>query len=214
MKTDTVNKETLQFISDVEQLRRNGVFKRDSELVTMLDWDKSNMSLVLNKHRNVPKEKLQKFANLFSNSLHNPAEANNKTVTLYDNIVATGGKMESLNNNEGKSKIQLGDVFKDATGAMWVHGHSMYPDYENGCMVGFREIKDHSIIAYNEVYIIVTDEMCLIKRINKCKDNPKCVIASSINEKFEPFEIPRDKIRSLFLVLGKISRAQMSNLNF
>lgn len=100
MENDTVNNETIQFIKDVETLRRKGLFKRDAELVTILEWDKSNMSLVLNKRRNVPKEKLKKFALKFAHELKDTIridELATKTPTIEELIESKNYVIRLLN---------------------------------------------------------------------------------------------------------------------
>lgn len=153
------------------------------------------------------------------NSLTEPKKSNQ--VPFHQDVVLTATATESYN---GKIShpifINLGDAFSDATGAMQVSGHSMYPTYENGCIVGYREVNDKTFFLPGEVYIIGTPDMQVIKRVQK-SDIKGCILLTSDNEekrkdgrfRYEDKDVEIDRIRFMAIVLGKISRIQMKLIN-
>ncbi len=107
--------------------------------------------------------------------------------------------------------------FEDCDFAVPVFGHSMYPTYENGSIIMCKKINDKSLIVFGEAYLIVTRDYRMVKRLQKT-DNIGSVLACSDNEeertktgkkKFEPVEVPIDKILHLYLVKGVIKRNQL-----
>lgn len=138
-------------------------------------------------------------------------------VPYYHDILVTAGNVESYNESHSNiSYVNLGDAFNDATGALQVSGHSMYPTYENGSIVGYREVIDKGLILYGEVYILGTKDYQIIKRVQKNSKKGFILVTSDNVEdrsgegrRYEPFDIAIDKIIFLALVLGKISRNQM-----
>jgi phage repressor protein C with HTH and peptisase S24 domain len=140
-------------------------------------------------------------------------------IPLYD-ISAIGGRqydadMTAVSNPAGM--VDTGDWFLDATAAMSVQGESMSPEYKPGSIVALKEVKDWQIIMYGEDYVIETDEIRVIKRIQH-SDHTNTLMACSINmEEYEngplkghlvhePFEIPLESIRRMYLVLGEVRR--------
>ena len=119
--------------------------------------------------------------------------------------------------------IDTGDWFQDATAAMRVQGDSMSPEYKSGSIVALRQINDQRIIMYGEDYVVETDEIRVIKRLQRA-DDPAYLMACSVNQDqwesgpmkghliHEPFEIPRSSIRRLFLVLGEVRRNHSCNI--
>ena len=146
-------------------------------------------------------------------------------IPLYD-LNAIGGRQyeaDMVPASAPTEMIDTGDWFQDATAAMRVQGDSMSPEYKSGSIVALRQINDSRIIMYGEDYVIETDEIRVIKRLQR-SDDPSCLMACSVNTEqwetgpmkgrliHEPFEIPKDSIRRLFLVLGEVRRNHSCNI--
>ena len=85
-----------------------------------------------------------------------------------------------------------------------VKGESMYPKYSSGDVVSCRTLKESSFIQWNKVHIIATREQgILIKRIKPCKDK-YALTAISENNDYPPFDIPKNEITGIALVIGVI----------
>ena len=83
-------------------------------------------------------------------------------------------------------------------------GSSMYPKYSNGDILACRKIKDILFFQWGKVYVIDSSQGCLVKRVFE-HENPEMVLLVSDNkEKYPPFAIPKNDIRSLSIVLGVI----------
>lgn len=85
-----------------------------------------------------------------------------------------------------------------------VKGSSMYPKYSSGDIIACRKLNDSKFIQWNKCYVIATTEQgLLIKRIRQC-EKPDFLLAVSENKEYQPFEIPRDEITGVALVIGVI----------
>lgn len=106
--------------------------------------------------------------------------------------------------------------FEDCELALPVFGHSMYPTYENGCIIICKRIHDMDVINYGEVYLVVTKEQRLLKRIRKSEERGSLLLVSDNYEaqkegkaRYEPFDLPKSKIQRLYIVKGSIRRNQI-----
>lgn len=146
-------------------------------------------------------------------------------IPFYDAIAVAGRK--SVANMEAVTvpaeMINPGDWYIDATCAMRVYDESMVPEYRPGSVVALKEVYDKRLIIPGEDYVIETPEYRVIKRLQKA-DDKTCWLACSVNQEIweqgphkgklihEPFEIPIDLVRRIFLVLGEIRRKQCGNI--
>lgn len=86
-----------------------------------------------------------------------------------------------------------------------VGGSSMYPKYSNGDLLACKKVPAITFFQWGKVYVLDTVQGALVKRIFPDNDNPDCVICQSDNkEKYPPFSLPKEEIRSLSIVLGVI----------
>ena len=85
-----------------------------------------------------------------------------------------------------------------------VKGSSMYPKYNSGDIVACKRLPMGDIFfQWNKVYVLDTDQGPLIKRVKPGSDKEHVLIVSD-NERYEPFELPLDRIYHVALVIGVI----------
>lgn len=85
-----------------------------------------------------------------------------------------------------------------------VKGNSMYPKYSSGDIIACRKLHDSKFIQWNKCYVIATSEQgLLVKRIRQ-SDQPDHLLAVSDNKEYQPFDIPKDEITGIALVIGVI----------
>lgn len=146
-------------------------------------------------------------------------------IPFYD-AIAVAGRMSGANMEAvtvPAEMINPGDWYMDATCAMRVYDESMIPEYRPGSVVALKEVYDKRLIIPGEDYVIETPEYRVIKRLQKA-DDKTCWLACSVNQEIweqgphkgklihEPFEIPINLVRRVFLVLGEIRRKQCGNI--
>lgn len=148
----------------------------------------------------------------YFNNLKPVSTTNEPTIPYYD-IDVSAGSIEMFEKRENVVERIMVGGFEDCTFAVSVYGESMYPNYASGNIVVCKEIKDKSLILYGESYLIVTEDYRMIKRVAKGDTESSIVLVSDNQEltkagylKYQAFTIPKDKIRKLYLVKGKIER--------
>jgi phage repressor protein C with HTH and peptisase S24 domain len=94
-------------------------------------------------------------------------------------------------------------TFRDAEFLMAVKGSSMYPKYSNGDIVACKKLPPDAFFQWNKVYALDTEQGVLIKRIKKGGDDEHLLIVSE-NDRYDPFELHRSKVRAVAIVIGVI----------
>lgn len=95
-------------------------------------------------------------------------------------------------------------TFKGAEFLISVKGSSMYPKYNIGDIVACKRLPmDDIFFQWNKVYVLDTDQGPLIKRVKPGSDKEHVLIVSD-NERYEPFELPLNRIYHVALVIGVI----------
>lgn len=95
-------------------------------------------------------------------------------------------------------------TFKGAEFLISVKGSSMYPKYNSGDIVACKRLPmDDIFFQWNKVYVLDTDQSPLIKRVKPGSDKEHVLIVSD-NERYEPFELPLNRIYHVALVIGVI----------
>lgn len=167
--------------------------------------------------------RLEKYLHKLAHYNESPSTANHpepiykKTVPVYD-LQAQGSNVMSFDDDLTelpKSYVQV-PGFEDCSFAVYVWNHSMYPTYENGCMVIVKEIKRKEAIQYGSVYLVITDEQRVVKRLYEDEDPNQILLASDNPEvrkdgkvKYPAYRVRKDLIRKLFLVKGTIKRTEI-----
>lgn len=137
---------------------------------------------------------------------HSPGET--RLIPFYDAVAVGGRAMLADQHAVGtpSDMIDPGTFLRAATGSLRVYGHSMFPKYPAGCIVAYREA-DIDVIAWGEDYVIELSDRRVIKRIEKgaLQDIVNAVSYNKSEEYvYATMEIPKAKIKRLFMVLGKI----------
>jgi transcriptional regulator with XRE-family HTH domain len=107
--------------------------------------------------------------------------------------------------------------YRGAKFAISIAGDAMYPSISSGSLVICKEITDKSLIMYGEIYLIVTADYRIVKRVKK-SNKKGYIIAVSDNHNghsdpdgktYANVDIPIEKIKFLYLVTGSIKRHQI-----
>lgn len=86
-----------------------------------------------------------------------------------------------------------------------VSGSSMYPKYSSGDILACKKVTDILFVQWGKVYVIDSSQGALVKRIFEDKENPEHIICvSDNNEKYPPFSMPKNDIRSLSVVVASL----------
>lgn len=85
-------------------------------------------------------------------------------------------------------------------------GDSMLPLIASGDRIVIRKIESWDYFNYGQVYLIITAEYRLIKRVRRHpKDNENLILLRSENSEFDDIDLPRKEIIHLFVVENILS---------
>lgn len=92
-----------------------------------------------------------------------------------------------------------------------VGGSSMYPKYSSGDILACKKIYDIHFFQWGKIYVIDSSQGQMIKRICEHEDTERIWLVSdnkeklsNDKEKYAPFSIHREEIRSLSIVVGAV----------
>lgn len=120
-------------------------------------------------------------------------------------VAGFGSSDFSLSSQDVKSSYVI-PKFKDCKidFMIEIRGTSMYPKYNSGDVIACTIIRESNFIQWNKVHLIATREQgLLVKRIKKSSTSDK-ITAVSDNPDYDPFEIPKEEITGIALVVGII----------
>ncbi len=85
-----------------------------------------------------------------------------------------------------------------------VRGNSMYPKYNSGDVVACCIIQESRFIQWNKPHVIATMEQgILVKRLLQGSSDDTLVLKSD-NKDYPPFEVPKEEITGIALIVGVI----------
>lgn len=85
-----------------------------------------------------------------------------------------------------------------------VSGSSMYPKYSSGDILACRKIVEVTFIQWGKIYVIDSQQGAMVKRLFPIEGDDEHVLCKSDNPNYLPFELPKNEIRSLSIVVGAI----------
>lgn len=94
-------------------------------------------------------------------------------------------------------------LFKGADFLIQINGDSMQPKYYSGDIVACRRLRIDTFFQWNRSYVIDSEQGILLKRILPGRDEQHLTLVSE-NTAYPPFELLRDEIYSIALVVGVI----------
>lgn len=120
-------------------------------------------------------------------------------------VEAMAGALSGLNQTimEYQCDHYVIPMFKGAEFLIQVKGDSMLPKYYSGDIVACKRLPMDTFFQWNRTYVIDSEQGALIKKIKPGKDEKHITLVSE-NPEYEPFELAREQIYSLALVIGVV----------
>lgn len=129
-----------------------------------------------------------------------PEYSKTDAIPVYD-IDVTAGCLElsrEVTSDRIIGSINMPSLRRDCI-IVRVNGDSMSPTIADGAFVAIRPITDPTCIFWGQIYVIVTDDFRMVKYMRRHPD-PNMVILRSDNQDYDDMEVPREKIRRLYIV--------------
>ena len=127
-------------------------------------------------------------------------------IPLYDGVAAENRHLKFWEEEEHiLDVIPKKFGMRDCDAAIHIYGNSMYPLYMPGDIILLKEIKEHSLVSYGRVYVVITEEHRFIKYIMPASDSA-CLLLRSENKHYDDIEIEKLQIIKLYQVQGSFRR--------
>lgn len=86
-----------------------------------------------------------------------------------------------------------------------VEGDSMYPRYGNGELLAIRVIKDPTFFQWGKVYVLSTNQGCVVKRLFPDPKDDDAIVCHSENSSLYPdYKITKEDVLGVAIVVGHI----------
>lgn len=143
---------------------------------------------------------------LNSNLLRNNTLHNFSHIPFYDFEASAGDVMMFKDTQELTDTYLVIPGMHDCDISLSIWGDSMYPYYTSGDVIICKRVIDKEVISYGDTYLVITQELRLVKYIHPHPTDEHKIILRSANDQYPDIPLHRDKILNLFLVKGKLQR--------
>ncbi len=196
---------------DLERFRKDNKISQ-TELATYLGVSQAFISQIEQGKRSLPPEYITKIkANSNWTLVLNAGERKENasiTLPLLPYGVMAGLPSEDMDGIKLEECEQYTVPVFSARGAKFlarVDGYSMYPRFNSGDLLACRMIEDPQFIQWGRIYVMDTTQGPLVKRLFPSTEGDDKIRCHSENsEKFPDFDIPKDEVRRMALVVGYI----------
>lgn len=90
------------------------------------------------------------------------------------------------------------------------NGDSMFPTIHHSDKIVIEQATDRINFKYGSIYVLITKEGRVIKRIQSSLENAKKIILKSDNEIYEPYQIFKNEIVSIWKVHDYVIRTNLT----
>lgn len=94
-------------------------------------------------------------------------------------------------------------MFKGAEFLIQVKGDSMQPRYNSGDIVACKRLSLDTFFQWGRVYVLDIEQGVIIKHVQRGSDDSRITLVSD-NASYDAFEVARNQIYSIALVLGVV----------
>lgn len=226
---NTVNKK---FRIVYQTLLDKNLIKSKSDIADKLGTYNHVINSILNGKRNITLDQMDKLIELFdinANYLYgrsedifdNEASGNQdiyqkSNITLVPVSAMAGPSIPAQLAVQDYPKFRIPEI-PELLGelvAIRINGDSMLPNITNGDMLICEELKDNSSfgIKDNAIYIVVTTDSVVAKRVQKIKNNNQITGLRLIsdNTMYPPYEVERAEILKLYKVKYRLTNYGVS----
>ena len=84
-----------------------------------------------------------------------------------------------------------------------INGESMEPELRGGDELACLNVNNTSYIQGGRIYVLDTDQGIVVKRVS---DNDECLLCHSDNQMFKDYNIPKQSVYNIALVVGMLRR--------
>lgn len=115
--------------------------------------------------------------------------------------MAGGNDIDAFRSDEAVSVPDFSERGADCT--IRVDGDSMYPRYSNGEILAIRIIKDPTFFQWGKVYVLSTNQGCVVKILLPDPKDPERIVCRSVDsERYPDYSISMSDVFGVAIVVG------------
>lgn len=204
------DKEKLELIREIEHLSwrqlAQRIGTRTAQTFTDIRAGKHGIS------RGLAFKLLQTYPQLreewLATGIGSPFKNDDRTgVPVYDGNVPDTGSFETPN---AKGRLDIQTVYPSADVVMRNNGDAM-ADLPQGCYMVLKKTADTSLLVPGRNYVIVTDEFCLPRRVQRGATTQTLTLYATNAQTYsdgrriyEPIEVPMSAVKAVYSILGYV----------
>ena len=198
-----VNEKMVFVEKSFRQLQTMGRVKTQGDFARLLGVSQNTISAAKNgDERYLTDSLISRIQSL----LEQPEESvsTTKTSPVFPVEAMAGTMVEFFQSVKEYDCERMISPIKGVDYAIKISGDSMSPEYPSGSLCLIKRVDEKQFVAWNEVYVLDTDNGAVIKRIRKT-DKDGVVECVSINPAYQPFTIETSYIHGWYKVLMVMS---------
>lgn len=198
-----VNEKMVFVEKSFRQLQTMGRVKTQGDFARLLGVSQNTISAAKNgDERYLTDSLISRIQSL----LEQPEESvsTTKTIPVFPVEAMAGTMVEFFQSVKEYDCERMISPIKGVDYAIKISGDSMSPEYPSGSLCLIKRVDEKQFVAWNEVYVLDTDNGAVIKRIRKT-DKDGVVECVSINPAYQPFTIETSYIHGWYKVLMVMS---------
>ena len=201
--------EKLTYVNKVYGLAcARGLCRSRTDFAKLLDINPTTLSAALGSRPENLTDKMIGKVRAFATANNLEGEANEPpqvaTVSVIPVEAMAGTMVEFFQSVNEYDCEKMVSPIKGADYAIKIYGDSMSPEYPSGSLCLIKRIDERQFIAWNEVYVLDTDNGAVIKKIRRT-DRDGIVECVSINPNYQPFTIDTAFVHGWYRVLMVMS---------
>ena len=180
-----VNEKMVFVEKSFRQLQTMGRVKTQGDFARLLGVSQNTISAAKNgDERYLTDSLISRIQSL----LEQPEESvsTTKTIPVFPVEAMAGTMVEFFQSVKEYDCERMISPIKGVDYAIKISGDSMSPEYPSGSLCLIKRVDEKQFVAWNEVYVLDTDNGAVIKRIRKT-DKDGVVECVSINPAYQPF---------------------------
>ena len=188
-------------------LRSEGVVNTQKEFAALLGYNESNISRAMKEDDRYLTNSLVEQAEFAVKKYvrgTGDSEIQAQAIPVIPVEAMAGTLVEFFDSVNEYDCEKMVSPIKGVDYAIKIYGDSMSPEYPSGSLCLIKRVNEKQFIAWNEVYVLDTDNGAVIKKIRRT-DRENVVECVSINPAYQPFTIDTTFVHGWYRVLMVMS---------
>lgn len=191
-------------VESFNTLRAKGIVKTQGDFAALLGIGERSLSAAKNGKDGYLTDSLLAKIRTLMKQYENGNEDKANVIPVIPVEALAGTMLEFFQSVKDYDCERMISPIKGVDYAIKIYGDSMSPEYPSGSLCLIKRIDEKQFVAWNEVYVLDTDNGAVIKKIRKT-DKEGVVECVSINPAYQPFTIETIYIHGWYRVLMVMS---------